>query len=359
MTAHIDPIAHMVGGNAAGPSFLGPGVLSAIVLAAGGLLLPHERSLLLVPIFFLIAAEVADAATKPKGEAKARMAGGGGAGINTATTEGYKLEDHTCYTSVRPDDVELNCFEKGVTGTIPPAIGKLTGLTRVYLMENRLTGPIPPELGKLTRLLELDLYANRLRGPIPPALGALTRLEHMFIQNNDLTGAIPPALGGLARLTRLWAFNNLLSGCVPRCLDVCAENFHDYDTCWVAHTKRNIVGGGGLLFEVNGEGKLIESSMKAGDKGMHAIARGITGRCTCACDDAACVEPEPGHADADGPPDASGRRPRSPFAPFAAAWGVALVIVCLAFVYMRVHRRVRTWWRQKTKPARLPPSRRS
>ena len=63
---------------------------------------------------------------------------------------------------------ELDLFEAGLTGRIPPELGDLTSLRDLNLGGNGLTGPIPPELGDLTSLRDLRLDGNRLTGPIPP-----------------------------------------------------------------------------------------------------------------------------------------------------------------------------------------------
>ncbi|GIR29893.1 MAG: hypothetical protein CM15mP44_1760 [Candidatus Neomarinimicrobiota bacterium] len=44
---------------------------------------------------------------------------------------------------------ELNLFQSGLTGSIPPEIGELINLTSINLSDNELTGPIPPEIGNL------------------------------------------------------------------------------------------------------------------------------------------------------------------------------------------------------------------
>ena len=96
----------------------------------------------------------------------------------------------------------------GVSGPIPPELGNLANLERLYLHENDLTGPIPPELGNLANLERLILGDNDLTGPIPPELGRLTDLELLSLRSNDLTGPIPRSLLDLARLTRFYFRGN-------------------------------------------------------------------------------------------------------------------------------------------------------
>ncbi|MGD8456657.1 MAG: leucine-rich repeat domain-containing protein [Anaerolineales bacterium] len=42
---------------------------------------------------------------------------------------------------------------------IPPEIGQLTQLTKLYLAKNQLTS-LPPDICQLTNLTFLDLFAN-------------------------------------------------------------------------------------------------------------------------------------------------------------------------------------------------------
>lgn len=63
-----------------------------------------------------------------------------------------------------------------LTGSIPPELGDLPGLTVLHLYFNQLSGSLPPELGKLTSLQQLYLYSNKLSGDIPPELEDLSAL---------------------------------------------------------------------------------------------------------------------------------------------------------------------------------------
>ncbi len=79
-------------------------------------------------------------------------------------------------------------------GPLPPELGDLTALQRLYLGSNELTGWIPAELGNLRSLRRLHLDGNELYGPIPPELGNLWSLGVISLAGNDLAGCIPPAL---------------------------------------------------------------------------------------------------------------------------------------------------------------------
>lgn len=72
-----------------------------------------------------------------------------------------------------------------------------------------LSGRIPPELGKLAKLRKLALQRNALKGPIPPQLGNLKDLKVLRLERNELTGAIPTELG-LLDLQVLTLPNNLM-----------------------------------------------------------------------------------------------------------------------------------------------------
>ena len=109
----------------------------------------------------------------------------------------------------------LDLFDNDLTGEIPPELGKLANLDSLYLENNGLTGEIPPELGKLANLRRLYLEDDGLTGEIPPELGKLANLESLGLSGNYLTGEIPPELGKLANLELLGLFETALTGEIP------------------------------------------------------------------------------------------------------------------------------------------------
>ena len=110
----------------------------------------------------------------------------------------------------------LELASSGLTGRIPPALGRLSQLVSLALNRNRLTGPVPPELGNLTNLERLVLSFNALSGPIPPALGKLSHLKELWLKHNRLSGPVPPELQGLKKLTLLRLSGNDLDRPYPR-----------------------------------------------------------------------------------------------------------------------------------------------
>ena len=95
-------------------------------------------------------------------------------------------------------------------------MGSLVNLQTLIIKDNReLTGTIPPELGNLVNIERLYLFDNRLTGIIPPELGNLVKLGDLYLNNNQLTGIIPPELGNLVDLGGLGLGGNQFTGCIP------------------------------------------------------------------------------------------------------------------------------------------------
>ncbi|KXG32096.1 piriformospora indica-insensitive protein 2 isoform X2 [Sorghum bicolor] len=140
------------------------------------------------------------------------------------------LSFYSCFPASNPTAIPTAGWEKlsgtletlefrtnpGLTGGIPPSLGRLASLQSLVLVENNLTGPVPAELGALSRLRRLVLSGNGLSGPIPATLGGLTGLLKMDLSNNLLQGSIPPELAGLKSLTLLDLRNNSLTGGLPQ-----------------------------------------------------------------------------------------------------------------------------------------------
>ena len=91
--------------------------------------------------------------------------------------------------------------ECGLTGDIPSSLASLRNLEVLHAYNNNLSGGIP-DLGRLSKLRELSLSGNKLNGNIPAWLGSLVNLEHLYLDRNDLRGSLP-ALGGLVKLKGL------------------------------------------------------------------------------------------------------------------------------------------------------------
>jgi Leucine-rich repeat (LRR) protein len=83
------------------------------------------------------------------------------------------------------------------------------------LERNNLLGPIPSSIGKLTGLTSLYLYSNKLVGLIPSSIGQLTALTKLFLDDNALTGSIPSSFANLTKLVEIELQDNRLTGKVP------------------------------------------------------------------------------------------------------------------------------------------------
>ena len=109
--------------------------------------------------------------------------------------------------------VALDLNESGLSGAVPPEIGRLTELATLDLSGNQLTGPLPPEIGGLTNLELLILEDNQLT-QLPPEIGQLTKLTRIYLEDNQLT-RLPPEIGRLTELIRLDADGNQLTQLPP------------------------------------------------------------------------------------------------------------------------------------------------
>ena len=124
-----------------------------------------------------------------------------------------------------------------LSGNIPPEFGGLESLQTVFLDGNQLTGPIPPELGNIPLLYKLHLGHNKLSGPIPPELGKPPALSKLYLNDNQLEGPIPAELGSLTGLDELYLDNNHLEGPIPaelsgiRSLDKLSLDGNDFSGC--------------------------------------------------------------------------------------------------------------------------------
>ena len=115
-------------------------------------------------------------------------------------------------TTVRVRYLDLR--DRGLGGSIPADLGRLSNLTYLNLRRNDLTGPIPTELDSLTSLRVLNLHSNELSGTIPD-LSSMTHLQQLYLANNSLSGGLPEWLGDMTNVKELWLWGNELSGPIP------------------------------------------------------------------------------------------------------------------------------------------------
>jgi len=103
-----------------------------------------------------------------------------------------------------------------ISGTIPPEIGYLTGVSDLSIARNPyLSGSLPGELFKLTLLEDIRIFGNSLTGILPAEIGDLTSLTYLAIQENNFIGALPTTIGNLVLLERWFADENEFSGPLP------------------------------------------------------------------------------------------------------------------------------------------------
>ena len=126
---------------------------------------------------------------------------------------------------------KLDLRARGLSGTLPPALGDVEMLTVINLRSNDLTGSIPASLNRLSNLTVLNLHSNRLNGEIPDL--SRTVLQELYLTNNvrwnrdedgerisrvqgtGLSGGVPAWLNNMTDLRELWLWGNNLEGTMP------------------------------------------------------------------------------------------------------------------------------------------------
>ena len=104
---------------------------------------------------------------------------------------------------------------RGLSGSFPSDLSRLTKLFLIELSHNSLNGSVPPDLAELSDLLHLNLGHNNLSGNIPPEFATFSYLVQLDLSHNGLTGSIPPGLENAGPLDVLDLGHNMLSGNIP------------------------------------------------------------------------------------------------------------------------------------------------
>ncbi|CAB9497232.1 LRR receptor-like serine threonine-protein kinase [Seminavis robusta] len=101
-----------------------------------------------------------------------------------------------------------------ISGTLPPEVFLLTGITIFDVRDAGLTGSIPSEIGMLSLMTDLNFASNQITGQIPSEIGFLTDLDYLNLGGNAISGSVPTSIGQ-TNLTRLLLEYNELSGSLP------------------------------------------------------------------------------------------------------------------------------------------------
>jgi hypothetical protein len=106
--------------------------------------------------------------------------------------------------------------DNNLAGDLPVEIFTITSLVDLIMDGNRgISGTIPAQVEKLTNLQILDLDTNRLSGQLPSELFTLLTLRALDMNDNRLTGTLSGLIGNLKELNVLQLENNLLTGSIP------------------------------------------------------------------------------------------------------------------------------------------------
>ena len=100
-------------------------------------------------------------------------------------------------------------------GTIPSWIAKLKRLEVLVLTQNKFEGAIPEAIGDLSLLKHLNLMDNNLTDTIPSSLGKLDAMETLILGNNQLQGELPASIGNLRKLQYIDLGSNKMTSTIP------------------------------------------------------------------------------------------------------------------------------------------------
>ena len=148
---------------------------------------------------------------------------------------------------------ELNLRDNQLSGPIPPELGRLASLEKLWLNSNQLSGVVPAELGSLANLTLLYLDTNQLSGKLPSELGNLSELRRVSVWGNNLTWADHYANGLLSDMVALVAFFESTGGGE----DWCYHTGCNWQTYLPLNEWFRVTAKGGRVTELNIGGDLM------------------------------------------------------------------------------------------------------
>ncbi len=116
---------------------------------------------------------------------------------------------------VSPDNLYLD--DNNFIGSLPPQISKLSALRYFDADGNTITGEIPLGFFELTSLRGLNLGRNRLTGSLPSGFNEqFSQLEYLILDQNEMIGSIESSLWQMKSLKTLDLHQNSFSGSMPK-----------------------------------------------------------------------------------------------------------------------------------------------
>jgi len=106
-------------------------------------------------------------------------------------------------------------ISKGVIGSIPTTIAKLSRLEDLRLENNYISGTLPSDMGDLEYLARVQLELNLIRGQLPTSLESLTYLKTFTASGNYMDGPLPNELRSSMNMTTLHLHDNAFTGTIP------------------------------------------------------------------------------------------------------------------------------------------------
>ncbi|XP_021729205.1 receptor protein kinase TMK1-like [Chenopodium quinoa] len=133
--------------------------------------------------------------------------------VDWSAPDSCKWPGVACDSSNRVTRIQLRSL--GLTGTLSPAVGNLTSLEVLELMNNKVTGPLPSFKG-LSSLQRLYLHNNSFSSIPDDFFDGLTSLQEVYLDSNPFsTWSIPQGLKDASSLKNFSAMSANVVGNIP------------------------------------------------------------------------------------------------------------------------------------------------
>lgn len=123
----------------------------------------------------------------------------------------------------------------GLRGGIPATIGNLVNLEELNITDVGLDGTIPSEIGMCQQIEALRIFNTNLTGELPPEICTLNNAWVIMLRNNNFNGELPADIGQLSTAVLLILTHNNFTGGFP-------ESFSQLSSTYVDLRHNNLSG---------------------------------------------------------------------------------------------------------------------